>query len=364
MKIELRTIKVRDLVDGYANNDEGGVVGYHGRLDIRPKYQREFVYKEAQRAAVIDTVRKGFPLNVMYWVKRADGGYEVLDGQQRTLSICQYVANEFFIDWDGAMLGYCNLTDDRRDLILDYGLTVYVCEGTDSEKLAWFRTINIAGERLTEQEIRNAVYAGPWTTDAKRYFSKTNGPAYGLAHDYLSGVCNRQDYLETAIRWISKGDIEGHMAKHQHDPNAAALWIYFQSVISWVKAVFPRYRRDMKGVAWGEFYDKYHANAYDAAELERRVKSLMEDSDVAKKSGIYAYVFDGDEHHLQLRAFDGNTRREVYERQKGVCAICGKRFAFEEMEADHITPWAEGGRTVAANCQMLCRTCNRRKSDK
>lgn len=364
MKIELHTIKVRDLIAGFADKGEDGVVGYHGKLDIRPKYQREFVYKDSQRAAVVDTVRKGFPLNVMYWVKRDKDNYEVLDGQQRTLSICQYVSNEFFVDWNGTLLAYQNLTGDQRGQILDYELTVYICEGTDSEKLAWFETINIAGEKLTEQEIRNAVYAGSWTVDAKKYFSKTNGPAYGLAHNYLSGVCNRQDYLETAIRWISKGKIGEYMAEHQHDPNATALWLYFQSVITWVKALFPHYRREMKGVEWGTLYDRYGANTHDAAKLEVCVKKLMADSDVVKKSGIYAYVFDSDEHHLQLRTFDDNTRREVYERQKGVCKLCGKHFPLEEMEADHITPWVEGGRTIAANCQMLCRSCNRRKSDK
>ncbi len=365
MKIELTSIRVRDLVAGYTDNEENGVVGYGGKLDIRPKYQRQFVYKPAQRNAVLDTVRKGFPLNVMYWVRKADGTFEVLDGQQRTLSICQYVAGDFAMEgWDDKALFYDNLTNDQRERLLNYALTIYICEGTESEKLAWFRTINIAGERLTAQEIRNAVFAGTWTVDAKRYFSRANGAAYGLAHDYLAGACIRQDYLETAIRWVSGGEIEAYMGKHQHDPDASALWAYFQNVITWVKSKFPNYRKEMKGVAWGELFNRYGAEPkWDAQTLEEEVARLMADSDVTKKSGIYTYVFDNDEHHLELRAFDGNTRREVYERQGGVCPRCGGHFTLEEMDADHVLPWSKGGRTVAENCQMLCKKCNQRKSN-
>ena len=366
MKMTIDPIKVtvRELVDGYRDDGEDGVVGYHGRLDIRPAYQREFVYNPEQRAAVIDTIREGYPLSVMYWMKRADGTFEVLDGQQRTLSICQYVAGDYFVDWDGTPRGFHNLPEELADTLLDYELTVYVCEGTADERRRWFERINIAGERLTAQEILNATYAGPWTTDAKRYFSKTNCPAYGLASDYLNGKYIRQEFLQTAIGWISGGKVADYMAAHQNDPDASELWLYFQSVISWVKAKFPKYRREMKGLAWGEIYNRFHAETLDAAKLEAEVARLMADSDVVKKSGIYEYVLDGDERHLQIRAFDDNTKREVYERQKGVCKMCGKTFAIEEMEADHVTPWSKGGHTVAANCQLLCRACNRKKSDK
>ena len=364
LTIDPMKVTVRELVDGYRDDGEDGVVGYHGLLDIRPPYQREFVYSPEQRAAVIDTVREKYPLSVMYWMKRADGTFEVLDGQQRTLSICQYVAGDYFVDWDGTPRAFHNLTSDLADKILNYMLTVYVCEGTADERRRWFERINIAGERLTPQEILNATYAGPWTTDAKRHFSKTNCPAYGLAKDYLTGVCIRQDFLQTAIGWIASGKVADYMAAHQHDPDASELWLYFQSVISWVKAKFPKYRREMKGIAWGTLYNRHRAETLDAAKLEAEVARLMADSDVAKKSGIYEYVLDGDERHLQIRAFDGNTKREVYERQKGVCKRCRKAFAIEEMEADHVTPWSKGGHTVAANCQLLCRACNRRKSDK
>ena len=360
MQIELHKITVRDLTNGYADNAEKGVCAYGGKLDVRPPYQREFVYKDKQRDAVIDTLTQGFPLNVMYWATREDGTFEIIDGQQRTISICQYVNGDFAFD----MRYFHNLQPDEKKKILDYELQVYICSGTDSEKLKWFKTINIAGEELTDQELRNAVYAGSWVSDAKRYFSKNGAPAAKIGSDYLSGSAIRQEYLETAISWISKGNIEVYMGNHQHDPNAIALWNYFNSVINWVKAIFPKYRKEMKGVDWGHLYELYSSRTWDAAELETEVARLMADSDVKKKKGIYSYVFDHDEHHLDIRAFDDNTKREVYEKQKGVCKICGKVFKIEEMEADHITPWRDGGRTIADNCQMLCRECNRRKSGK
>ncbi|MBR6041766.1 MAG: DUF262 domain-containing protein [Paludibacteraceae bacterium] len=360
MEIKLHKITIRDLVNGYADNEEHGVKAFGGNLDVRPPYQREFVYGEKQRNAVIDTLTHGFPLNVMYWAKRKDGTFEIIDGQQRTISICQYVNGEFAY----LFKYFHNLQEDEKEQIFNYELQVYICSGTDSEKLKWFETINIAGEKLTEQELRNAVYAGSWVSDAKRYFSKNNCAAYGLASKYVSGSPIRQDYLETAIRWISNGNIEVYMGNHQHDPNAVLLWNHFSSVINWVKAIFPKYRKEMKGVDWGFLYKKFKGLSLDANELETKVTKLMMDSDVQKKSGIYAYVLDSDEHHLGIRAFDDNTKREVYERQFGVCPICKKHFEFEQMEADHITPWKEGGRTIAENCQMLCRECNRRKSDK
>ncbi|MBP5480334.1 MAG: DUF262 domain-containing protein [Paludibacteraceae bacterium] len=360
MEIKLHKITVRDLTNGYADNAEQGVKAFGGKLDVRPPYQREFVYGDKQRAAVIDTLTQGFPLNVMYWATRDDGTFEIIDGQQRTISICQYVNGDFAY----LFKYFHNLQEDEKEQILNYELQVYICSGTDSEKLKWFETINIAGEKLTEQELRNAVYAGSWVSDAKRYFSKSNCAAYGLASKYVSGSPIRQDYLETAIRWISKGNIEVYMGNHQHDPNAVALWNHFSSVINWVKALFPKYRKEMKGVDWGTLYEKFKEQSLDATALEEKVTKLMMDSDVQKKSGIYAYVLDGDEHHLGIRAFDDNTKREVYERQQGICKICGKHFDIEQMEADHITPWKEGGRTIAENCQMLCRECNRRKSDK
>ncbi len=356
MKIELHQIKVRDLVEGFVDNAEEGIVGYGGKLDIRPPYQREFIYKDAQREAVIDTVTQGFPLNVMYWAVRDDGTFEIIDGQQRTISICQYVKNLFSHN----MRTFDNLHADEREQILEYKLQVYHCTGTDSEKLKWFETINIAGERLTDQELRNAVYAGPWLNDAKRYFSKSGCAAVKLGQSYITGSAIRQEYLETAIDWKSEGNIQPYMSNHQHDSNAN----YFQSVIAWVKATFPKYRKEMKTVNWGELYRQFHDKPLDVAALEEEITKLMKDSDVTKKSGIYPYVLTRKEKHLSIRAFDDNMKRSVYERQLGLCPVCGNRFDIEQMHADHITPWSKGGRTIEENCQMLCAECNRRKTDK
>ena len=360
MKIELKEITVRELTDGYKNNDEEGVVGYGGKLDIRPPYQREFIYKDKQRDAVIDTITKNFPLNVMYWAVREDGNFEVIDGQQRTISICQYVSGEFsFKD-----RYFHNLQKDEQEQILNYKLMIYFCEGTDKEQLEWFRTINIAGEKLTEQELRNAVYTGPWLSDAKIKFSKPNCAAYLLANDggaLLSGSPIRQEYLETALSWINNGEIEDYMGKHQHDENANELWEYFQDVIAWVRKTFPNYRREMANVNWGELYNQFKDENLNPDELEAEIKELMQDEDVTKKSGIYPYVLTRKEKYLNIRQFTDKMKREAYERQNGICSLCGKWFNLEEMEADHITPWSLGGKTVAENCQMLCKECNRRK---
>lgn len=358
MNIELKKIKVSELTKGYQDNDENGVIGYNGKLDIRPPYQREFVYGDKERDAVINTLQKDFPLNVMYWAVREDGNFEVIDGQQRTISICQYVKGDFSIDG----LAFHNLTKDKQEQILNYTLMVYYCSGTDSDKLNWFETINIAGKVLTDQELRNAVYSGSWVSDAKRYFSKNNRPKIG--DEYLNGSANRQEYLETAIDWISEGKIKDYMSKNQHEPNANELWLYFQSVISWVKATFPKYRKEMKGLKWGFFYNEYKNQKFDSKKLEEQITELMLDEDVQNKKGIYSYVLTGKEKYLNIRAFSDKQKRESYEKQKGICVECKEHFEIEEMEADHITPWHEGGKTTAENCQMLCREDNRRKSGK
>lgn len=358
MKIELKAVTVRELTEGYEDNAELGVRAYEGRLDVRPPYQREFIYRDKQRDAVIDTITKSFPLNVMYWAVRDTGDYEVIDGQQRTISISQYVIGDF------AFKGryFHNLQKDEKDRILDYELMVYLCSGTDSERLEWFKTINIAGEELTNQELRNAVYHGPWVSDAKRYFSKSGCPAYEIGNDYLDVKVIRQEYLEAAIKWINSGDIESYMAVHQNDPNAIELWLYFQSVINWVKVTFPKYRKEMKSVQWGFLYNRFKDIPLNPVELEERVAALMADDDVTKKRGIYVYVLTGQERELNIRAFTANQKREAYERQKGICPVCEGHYELAEMEADHITPWHEGGKTVPENCKMLCRDDNRRKA--
>jgi hypothetical protein len=356
MKIELKEISVRELSDGYKDNNDDGVVGYDGKLDIRPPYQREFVYDEKERNAVMNTLQKDYPLNVMYWAVREDGDFEVIDGQQRTISICQYVSSDYSIDG----LAFHNLPNDKQEQILNYKLMVYFCSGEPSEKLAWFETINIAGKVLTDQELRNAVYSGSWVSDAKRYFSKNSRPKIG--DEYLSGSANRQEFLETAIDWISEGKINEYLSKNQHEPNANELWLYFQSVINWVKVTFPKYRKEMKGIDWGILYNKFKNEKYDYKILEDEITTLMMDEDVSNKKGIYYYVLTRNEKHLNIRAFSDNQKREAYERQKGVCVKCQKTFEIHEMEADHIKPWHEGGKTSAENCQMLCKNDNRKKS--
>ncbi len=367
MKIELHNITIKDLFKGYVNNDENGVYAYDGKLNIRPPFQREFIYSDDQQKKVIDTVIKKFPLNSMYWIKGEDGNYELMDGQQRTMSICQYLNGDFTVNVDGFPKGFLNLTTKEREEIQKYTLTVYICEGTEKEKTEWFETVNIAGETLTNQELNNAIYRGTWVTDAKRYFSKTSGPCDGKYSKYLKGSVKRQDYLETVLKWISDAEnksIREYMSEHQNDANASELWQYMQSVMNWVEMLFPKYDKSMKGLDWGFFYNKYKNNKYNAADLQAQIDILEDDDDVTKRSGIYGFLITGDESYLQLRQFDDKLKRKVYKKQKGICKICKKHFELSEMEADHITPWSQGGHTTEENCQMLCRKCNRHKSDK
>ena len=371
MKIELHRIKIRDLVDGYVDDAESGVRGCGGLLDIRPAYQREFVYKEKERNAVISTVMKGFPLNVMYWAKNPDGTFEVMDGQQRTISICQYANGDFaWGELDLAAKYFHRQPEDVQRKFLDYELMVYYCEGEPSEKIDWFKVINIAGLKLTPQEMRNAVYSGPWVADAKRYFSKSGCVAQKIGSPYLNGSADRQEYLETAIEWIINSSkdkaVEEYMAIHQGDGEATELWLHFQKVVNWIETIFPKYRREMKGLEWGRLYKEFSAKSYNPKELERRVVELMTDKEVQNNKGIYEFLLSGETRRekLNLRQFDEDEKRAAYESQKGVCPVCGGHFEYEEMEGDHIVPWSKGGKTVPENLQMLCRRDNALKSDR
>jgi HNH endonuclease/Protein of unknown function DUF262 len=368
MKIELRAVSVAELVDAFADNGEQGVTGYGGKLNIRPPFQREFVYGPKERNAVIDTVRKEFPLNTMYWAVSGDT-YELMDGQQRTISLCQFVIGDYSVEIDGSPKYFHTLPSDRRQQILDYKLSIYVCDGSDSDKLDWFKVINIAGKPLTDQELRNAIYTGPWLADAKRWFSRNNPPAVQEGRDKLvSGTPNRQEVLETALDWFSNGMIKDYMAVHQFDADAQELWTYWQAVFDWVKRVFPNQdsarARLMKGLSWGRFYNAHKDEKLNAAELEKRIIALIEDDEVENKKGIYAYLLTGNDRTLNLRAFDEKTKQAVYARQKGICPVCTKPFEFSAMEADHVIPWHKGGKTSADNCQMLCMPDNRMKSGK
>ena len=361
MEIKLHNITVRELVKDYSDDGEGGVRGYGGKLDIRPPYQREFVYEKDKRNAVIDTIKKGFPINVMYWAVQDDGTYEVIDGQQRTMSIAEYVEGVF----DFQDLYFSNLHDDEQQAIYDYEISVYFCSGTTSERHNWFETINIAGERLTPQELNNATYHGPWLSDAKRYFSRTNGPAHLIGKDYMNCKAIRQEYLETALKWISDGNIRGYMGKHQHDSDAKPLWNYFEQVINWIESTFKEYRAAMKKVPdWGNLYNAHKGADLDPIAIEAETAKLMQDYDVKNKPGIYEYILTGEEKHLNIRTFDAPMKITAYERQGGLCLSCNKPFKMDDMHADHIDPWSKGGKTIAENCQMLCGPCNRRKSAK
>lgn len=380
MKIELQRIKIREIVDGYVDSDTEGCRGLGGRLDIRPKYQRNFVYDAAKREAVIHSVRHNFPLSVMYWVKKGEGTdedpirYEVLDGQQRTISICQFVDGAFPVKSDNGNPQFFSTLDNTpggaQDKFLDYELMVYICEGTEEEELEWFQVINIAGEELTKQELRNAIYSGEWLTDAKRYFSRINGGGKRDADPFMNAKWNRQEVLEKAIDWVSHGDIEGYMSKHRRDEDASELVKGFKAIISWVKRVFPTYRKEMKRVPWGPLYNKYAKKfgSADADRLEEQVSRLMADEDVTNKAGVYSYVLGEPERSLSIRKFTDRQKREAYERQHHRCPMCeaeGKdvEYAIGEMDGDHIVPWSKGGTTTTDNLQMLCKKHNQKKSN-
>lgn len=374
MNIEPRKIKIRDIFQNYADNGDDGVFAYGGRLAIRPAYQREFVYNLEQAEAVIQTVLKGYPLNVMYWVKTGEDCYEVLDGQQRTLSVMQYLRHQFPITLDGKKFYWDALPDDKYNRIMDYEFMIYVCEGAESEKLEWFRVVNIAGEKLTEQELRNSVYTGAWLSDAKLHFSKRNCAAKKLSDKYITGDPNRQELLEKALKGICEfqqiKDITEYMAQHKSDPDADELWQYFQDVIHWTEKIFPQYYRDMKGLDWCHLYNRYHENYYNSAVMAAEVKRLHEDTfEVQKPKGIYEFLLcrDIDPYAgrlLNLRAFEEKDKQAAYSRQNGICPVCGQHFEYDEMEGDHILPWSKGGKTTGENCQMLCKPCNGKKSDK
>lgn len=378
MDIQLHEITVRAVFDGYYNDEESGqVVAYGGKLNVRPAYQREFVYDDKKKVAVINSILHEFPLNVMYWSENEDGTYEMLDGQQRTISICDWLDNGYSIFANPASPTtpyYAHTSKEITDKVLDYKLMIYICKGTDTEKLDWFKIINIAGEKLTDQELRNAIYTGEWLSDAKRYFSKNQCIAYKIGEKYMSGTTIRQDYLQTVLSWISTKEsktIEQYMAEHQHDTHATPLKQYYKTIIDWVELTFPKYRgKLMKGLNWGVLYNEYGNNIYDPNELEKEINLLLQDDDITKQKGIYEYLLSGKskEKVLSIRAFTDNEKRTLYERQHGFCPMCkaeGKdiKWDFEDMHADHKIPWSKGGHTTLENGQMLCRDHNLEKSD-
>lgn len=391
----LDTLTIRQLVDGYCDNGDNGVVALGGRLNVRPAFQREFIYSPKDRDMVMKSIYNNLPLNVMYWAKNPDGTFEIIDGQQRTISICQFITNDdgygnpIAINFDGRRTQtFANLSPEKQKEILDdYKLQVYVCDGTEDEKLEWFHTINIAGKIMEEQELLNADYTGTWLSAAKVFFSKKDN---NLALNYRyynnnqkhslialnSEAANRQALLHLVLGWIIDTDkeqypeIKHYMSKHRNDINAEELINYYMSVIDWVHDVFgERYYNEMRGLSWGLIYNKYRNNAHDCSKIQETVARLMADDEVQNKKGIFEYVFDNNKKHLNLRQFDNNIKRTVYQQQGGMCPYCtnteneSKTWDFDEMEGDHIVPWVKGGKTVPENCQMLCKHHNRIKSD-
>lgn len=381
IRFTLKQISIADLFNGYVNNDEEGVythIRIDGELiktDIRPPYQREFVYSDDKRNEVIKSISLNRPLGLIHLAKNSDGTMEVIDGQQRIISICSYLNGDYSVN------GICDFLNEKTfncelykntaiyKQIMSYNhIIAYIVDGSDDEKLEWFKTINISGEKLTEQELLNANYTGEWLCSAKRKFSKTNCVAFKKGNKLVNGTPIRQDYLETALSWISGGkeNIAKYMAEHQFDENAEPLWDYFVEVIEWVEKTFT-YRKEMKGIDWGRLYREYGKTEYDVAELEKKVKALMEDDEVDNNKGVYEYVLSNcakeKERCLAIRKFKDNDKRTAYERQNGICPICGKHYEIEEMEGDHIIPWSKGGKTTIDNLQMLCKKCNREKGN-
>lgn len=378
MQVKPFQVSVREIFDGYLNDEESGqVVAFGGKLNVRPAYQREFVYNAEQQEAVMHTILNDFPLNVIYWSDNGDGTYEMIDGQQRTLSFCEWLNNGFSIFANPnapEMPYYAHTSEVIKERVLNYKLMVYICKGTDVEKLEWFKVINIAGEKLNDQELRNAVYTGQWLADAKQFFSKRNCIAYKLGEKYLTGSPIRQEYLESVLYWISSAigmTIEELMARHQGDASATPLKDYYRGMINWIEQTFPNYRKLMRGIEWGLLFNDFGFRTYDPEELEKQISELLLDEDVTRQKGIYEYVLSGKtrEKALSIRQFSENDRRRMYERQQGICPLCekegkGVRLELSEMHADHKIPWSRGGHTTLENGWLLCRRHNLEKSDK
>ena len=373
MKFEaIKEVAIKDLAAAYYDLADKGVWTMNGQLEVRPAFQREFVYKDAQRAKVLETVRENRPLGIFYWSKEPDGHYCIVDGQQRTISICEYVNNKFPIDWDGVPKFYNNLTETQCAIINNYKILVYCCEGTEEERLDWFRTINIAGVVLNDQELLNAAYVGPWLTDAKVRFSRSGCAVEACSKGYVNATINRQEYLSTALKWIVDRDglktPEEYMAIHQHDASAEALALYYREVIDWAKRLFPTLPAKIaEKQDWGLLYNRHKNDTYSPAELEKKLNELLADEEITKPAGIIPYLLSPrtakDERSLSLRAFPEQMMRRKYVQQGGVCACCGKAKDFSDMQGDHCIPWSRGGKTVESNLQMLCKACNAAKSN-
>lgn len=392
MKTKLRTdITIAEVCDGFTYNEyEGkGLFGLSGKLTIQPEYQRNYIYADGKKdVAVIDSILKGYPIGLIYFVKVAEDKFEVLDGQQRITSIGRFLEEKFAItDSNGIPHYFTGLAEDLRNKILQTKLTIYECEGTETEIKEWFKTINIAGVPLNEQELANAIHSGPFVTLAKEEFSNSGNSNIQKWSAFIRGNANRQDFLRTALAWVSKAyldkdNIDKYMSLHRYDNNVNELKTYFNSVIAWISSVFIDVEDEMQGLDWGRLYETYHKQSYDRNKVSTLVKTLLSDYYVKDRKGVFEYILGGcvDKSLLNIRIFDEITKKTVYktqtqqaENQKiSNCPLCAlgtnnnrtRIWKLSEMDADHVTAWSNGGTTEKANCEMLCKTHNRAKGNR
>ena len=386
MRTTLKQYTVREICEGFVYNEYEckGLFGLSGKLTIQPEYQRNYIYADGKRdVAVIDSMLKGYPLGLIYFNKVSEGKLEVLDGQQRITSFGRFVTGKFAIkDANGMEQYFSGLAKDLQDMIMNTQLLIYECEGEESEIKEWFKTINIAGIPLNEQELLNAVYSGPFVTKAKEKFSNSQNANVQKWSAYISGSVNRQDFLHTALHWVSKGNIGNYMSMHRNDDNIQELETYFTTVIEWISGVFLDVESEMRGLEWGRLYEIYHKHSYNPQEVSSLVHELYADPYVKSRKGIFEYILGGctDKKMLEIRVFDEATKKRVYEQQtleakkeqKSNCPLCAlsdtnnktKIWGIKDMDADHVTAWSKGGETTEKNCQMLCKTHNRAKGNK
>lgn len=386
MKTTLRTdISIKDICNGFTYNElEGkGLYGLSGKLTIQPEYQRNYIYADGTRdVAVIESILKGYPLGILYFVKTGEDAFEVLDGQQRITSFGRYVIGKFAVKVNGMENYFSGLNEDLQQKILNTKLLVYECEGTETEIKEWFKTINIAGIPLNEQELLNAIYSGKFVTEAKREFSNSQNANVQKWKAYIKGDVKRQDFLSCALDWVSKGEKEKYMSEHRNCDNINEIKTYFTTVIDWISGVFKSVEKEMCGLKWGELYEKFGGNPYNPDEVDKKIKELYADGSVKKRSGIFEYILGGcvDTKLLEIRIFEERDKRIVYESQTkqahknqvSNCPLCAisentnktRIWKLSEMDADHVTAWSKGGTTDISNCQMLCITHNRAKGNR